>query len=298
MSDHSPDALRRFQPARDFFIGIDSDGCAFDTMEIKHKECFCPQYIKHFGLQPVSRFAREAWEFVNLYSVDRGVNRFKALLKAVDLLADRDEVRARGAALPDLSSLRAWADTAEALSNGPLKAAAESTGDAGLARALAWSLAVNEAVADIVHGVPPFPLVAESLERASAKADMMVVSATPCEALAREWAEHGIDKQVALIAGQEMGSKAQHLSTAATPHYPKERILMIGDAPGDMKAARAAGTLFFPILAGREAESWARFHGEALERFFAGTYAGAYEDALVREFEGSLPTTPPWKAGA
>lgn len=31
--------LRNFSPTKDFFVGIDSDGCAFDTMEVKHKEC-------------------------------------------------------------------------------------------------------------------------------------------------------------------------------------------------------------------------------------------------------------------
>ncbi len=35
----------------DFFIGFDSDGCVFDTMELKHKECFCPTVIKHLGCQ-------------------------------------------------------------------------------------------------------------------------------------------------------------------------------------------------------------------------------------------------------
>ena len=36
--------------AKPYLVCIDSDGCVFDTMEIKHKECFCPPYIKHFGL--------------------------------------------------------------------------------------------------------------------------------------------------------------------------------------------------------------------------------------------------------
>jgi len=47
--------LKDLKPQHEFFIGIDSDGCAFDTMEIKHKECFCPQTIKHWHLQPVSK---------------------------------------------------------------------------------------------------------------------------------------------------------------------------------------------------------------------------------------------------
>ena len=40
--------LADLKPHGGFFVGIDSDGCAFDTMEIKHKECFCPN--TRFGL--------------------------------------------------------------------------------------------------------------------------------------------------------------------------------------------------------------------------------------------------------
>ena len=56
--------LLELQPKYAFFVGIDSDGCAFDTMEIKHKECFTPNTIKHWDLQPVSKYAREAALFV------------------------------------------------------------------------------------------------------------------------------------------------------------------------------------------------------------------------------------------
>ena len=41
--------LADLQPQQPFFVGIDSDGCAFDTMEIKHKECFCPQHHQVVG---------------------------------------------------------------------------------------------------------------------------------------------------------------------------------------------------------------------------------------------------------
>lgn len=37
--------LREFRNERDFFVGIDSDGCAFDTMEVKHKDCFRTSYL-------------------------------------------------------------------------------------------------------------------------------------------------------------------------------------------------------------------------------------------------------------
>src|SRR2546421_8657397 len=87
--------LRDFKPTREFFIGIDSDGCIFDSMEIKHKECFTPMFIKHFELQAVSKYAREVWEFVNLYSKTRGANRFPALVRALNLLRERPQVAAR-----------------------------------------------------------------------------------------------------------------------------------------------------------------------------------------------------------
>src|SRR6187397_2548037 len=91
--------LRDFRKTQEFFIGIDSDGCAFDTMEVKHKECFIPNIIEYFGLAAVSKYARAAAEFVNLYSKWRGINRFPALLLTFDLLYERAEVLRRHAKL-------------------------------------------------------------------------------------------------------------------------------------------------------------------------------------------------------
>jgi phosphoglycolate phosphatase-like HAD superfamily hydrolase len=286
-----------FKPDHPFFIGIDSDGCAFDSMEIKHKECFTPNAIKHFGLQPISKYAREAWEFTNLYSKWRGVNRFPALIKVLDLLEERDAVKQRGAAIPRLQHLRNWIEREAMLGNPALeRAVADAPGDekAELEKVLAWSKAVNETVGDLVHGVPPFPNVRECLEKAQPQADMVVVSATPCEALEREWDEHNIASFVRVIAGQEMGKKADILKVAAVGKYPAENILMIGDAPGDMNAAQKNGVLFYPIRPDHEEESWTRFREEALDKFFAGTFKGDYEQNLADEFLAGLPGTPPW----
>jgi hypothetical protein len=78
-----------FKPRQAFFVGIDSDGCAFDAMELKHKECFIPTIVKVWGLQAVSKYARETCEFVNLYSKTRGLNRWIALTRVFDLLRIR-----------------------------------------------------------------------------------------------------------------------------------------------------------------------------------------------------------------
>lgn len=287
--------LAELKPQHKFFVGIDSDGCAFDSMEIKHKECFCPNIIKHWRLQPISKYAREAVEFVNLYSKWRGTNRWPALVMTLDLLRVRPEVTARNCSVAQASKVRAFTSSGKPLSNDGLKAYMVEHPDPELERALEWSVAVNRSIADIVFELPPFPYVRECLTRLLGEADSVVVSQTPGEALLREWQEHDIAKYVRAIAGQEMGTKKQHLKLAAGDKYAPNHLLMIGDAPGDLDAARANRALFFPINPGQEAESWERLFKEGIDKFLREEFAGSYETALIAEFEKLLPDTPPWQ---
>jgi phosphoglycolate phosphatase-like HAD superfamily hydrolase len=277
----------------DFLVGIDSDGCAFDTMEVKHKECFIPNIVNHYGLAGVSKYAREAAEFVNLYSKSRGINRFPALIEALEWLKSRPEVIARGVEIRIPQALVDWMKRETKLANPALEAAAKETDHPELHQALAWSKAVNESVEQIVRAVPPFPYVRQCLEQLSRRADLFVVSATPNEALKREWEEHDLARYVQAICGQEIGTKQQSLGNAKK--YPAGHTLMIGDAPGDYQAAVANEALFYPINPGHEGASWKRLLDEGIERFFAGTFAGDYQRQLVAEFDAHLPETPPWK---
>src|SRR5665647_1578132 len=95
--------------------------------------------------------------------------------------------------------------------------------------------------------------------------------------------------------GQEHGTKTEHLKYAAKGKYPDEKILMIGDANGDLKAAKSNGVLFFPINPGQEEASWENLYKEGLDRFFNGTFKGAYEEKLIKEFGDFLPEYPNWR---
>ena len=120
-------------------------------------------------MQGISRYAREAAEFVNLYSKSRGINRFPALIETLHWLRKRPEVRARG--VDDARFPTGWCAGSERetkLANPALAAAVQATGDADLKQALEWSQAVNDSVAQIVHGVPPFPFLRESLQKLAA----------------------------------------------------------------------------------------------------------------------------------
>jgi phosphoglycolate phosphatase-like HAD superfamily hydrolase len=281
-----------YTPKHQFLIGIDSDGCVFDSMELKHKECFIPAFINHYELQGVSKYAREAAEFVNLYSKSRGANRFPALVEQLDWLGRRPEVRARNIPVANPTGLIHWVTTEKKLGNPTLEKAVAETGDADLKQALAWSIAVNKAIADMVRGVPPFPDVRPCLDRFSREGDMIVCSQTPTAALEVEWAEHDLSRYVVAICGQEVGSKKESLGAAK--NYPADHCLMIGDAPGDYNAAVANNCLFFPINPGEEEASWTRLLDEGIDRFFRGTFAGAYQNELLDEFNTYLPEKPPW----
>src|ERR1700733_3085574 len=132
-------ALRDFVKKTEFFIGLDSDGCVFDTMEVKHKECFIPNMIQHYRLAAICKFARETFEWVNLYSKWRGTNRFPGLALTMDFLAKRPEVLRRHASVPALKGLRDWISHETKLANPVLKEAVSATGDPDLALALEWS---------------------------------------------------------------------------------------------------------------------------------------------------------------
>ncbi len=300
MSDPAQ-ALKDLQPSKQYLVAIDSDGCAFDTMGIKQRECFCPWMIGYFGLQPVAQAARECKDFADLFSKTRGANRHKTIVRILtELLPTHPQVLERGFKVPAFKYYCEWANNPKSLlSNEGLVDAIDNALDphqkAELEMVLEWSNKVNDSITEIVKGMPPFPYVRECLKKISQVADIIVCSATPNEALNREWEEHGIDGYVRIIAGQELGSKAQQLAIMADGKYALDKIIMIGDAPGDMKAAQSNKVLFYPINPGDEPASWKRFHDEAFDKFMAGNYAGDYQDRVIAEFDACLPVEPSWK---
>ncbi|MBT3376133.1 MAG: HAD family hydrolase [Lentisphaerae bacterium] len=286
--------LREFSPRHGTFVGVDSDGCVFDTMEVKQKQFFHGRIVRSWGLAAVEKQVRQAAEFVNLYSRTRGSNRFVALLRVFDLLHEWPGLSDSGAGLPRTESLRDYIDSDVPLGNPSLAQCVSETGDAELARLLAWSLEINAAIERDMTPIPPFPNSLRALEAMAEGSDVIVVSQTPEEALVREWRTHRIDHLVTVIAGQELGTKTEHLQLATQGRYRGDQVLMIGDALGDLRAAREAGCLFFPILPGKEDGSWVALADDVYPAFLNGTYEGPAQDAAIAAFEDLLPEHPPW----
>lgn len=275
--------LEGFTKNKDYLVCIDSDGCAMDTMDIKHIRCFGPCMIEEWGLAPWEGRILMRWNEVNLYSMTRGINRFKALelvLKEVDNSFKIIE------GLEDLSQ---WVHSSRELSNGSLKASIEANGSMILKKALRWSETVNRRVDELLEEEKkPFKGVREAIEAICQRADVAIVSSANQEAILEEWKNHGLLKYTDIVLSQNAGSKASCIGQLLEKGYERERVLMVGDAPGDREAAAVNGVFYFPILVKKEEESWDRLLKEGFRRFAEGSFGGEYQEELLDEFERNL----------
>jgi len=277
---NTKEEITGFKPTKEFFVGIDSDGTAFDSMNIKHIKSMFPAALEIWDPAEHRKEFQEIWFRINLYSKNRGINRFSGLLSALEQLRKKTGK----SAAEDLSPLRDFVEKSEALSNAALRTWMEKHPAPLLDQVMRWSLRSDELFEEHTRGLIPFANMEAALKLMAEKADIMVVSSASGKGLDKDWSFSGLTKYTALLAGQELGSKKAQLSMGAAGKYPAQKILMLGDAPGDLEAARSIDALFFPMMPGKEEESWIRLRKEGLSRFFAGSYRGAYEDALIREF--------------
>ena len=137
--------------------------------------------------------------------------------------------------------------------------------------------------------MPPFPLVRESLESMQGKADVMVGFGDPARGSRTRMVRARAAGQVALLAGQELGSKQEHLALAAGGRYEPDKILMVGDAFGDWDAATAkarSSTRSTPAARMSRGSGSSR---EALPRFFAGTLRRRIHGRPARPLRGCCP---------
>ncbi len=269
---------------KDYLVCVDSDGCAMDTMTIKHVRCFGPQLVKEFGLGEWEEPILARWNEMNLYTKKRGMNRFQGLLLMLE------EVDARYVKISGLEKLANWVNHTDAYSEASLQAAIEEAKGSGLLeKAFAWSRRVNEEIQNIPgEEKREFPGVRDAFEKIKAVADLAIVSSANREAMEEEWSRRGLLKYVDYAMAQDVGTKAACLRKMVEEGYEKSKIIMVGDAVGDYLAAREAGVAFYPILAGREAASWEHFSEQVLDEVVSGTYTSKRQKEEFDEFEHGL----------
>ena len=253
-----------------FLIGVDSDGTAFDSMNIKHLDAFIPATLEIWPMPAAAaeRFT-EIEKVVNLFSSLRGINRFPGLLEAFERL----ERECPGeAGLPDLSDLRAYVAGENKYSPATLKAWMQRYPSEELQKVLAWSDRADALFAKACEGLMPYPGVREALTDAHQSAAVAVVSSAAKAGLEKDWAAGGLIPCVDLLMSQEDGSKTAQLLKAKAQCCDTVSALMLGDTDSDGISAHEAGALFYPIMPGDEETSWKRFREVILPLFLAGRY--------------------------
>lgn len=272
----------QFKKQKQFLVCVDSDGCAMDTMNVKHERFFGPLAADEYGIKDCETFLAD-WNRINLFSGTRGINRFKALALTLQLAQEKGED------VGDITALTSWADKALSLSNASLEAQIAETPSEDLEKAFVWSKKVNEGIEKELAGEDkPFPGVLEGLTKIHSLTDVAIVSSANSEALNSEWNRHNLMPQVDVVYGQELGSKADAIADLLTKGYAADEILMVGDAPGDEDAATTNGVFYYPILFGKEEFSWNRLSNEAIGKFMNKEYAGEYQEKVLGEFHALL----------
>ncbi len=272
-----------FNKKKDLLFCIDSDGCAMDTMDIKHIRCFGPCMVEEWGLSQWKAPILDRWNVVNLYSMTRGINRFKGLAKALK------EINETYCQIEGVDVLDKWVEESPELSNEALKRAIAENDNICLKKALSWSQMVNERINELsFEDKKPFEGVKEALEYAHQYGDVAIVSSANKQAVVEEWELYHLLDHVDIILAQDAGSKAYCIQELVKKGYDREKVLMTGDAPGDYEAAKKNGVYYYPILVKHEKESWTEFVDTAVGKLRDGSYGGEYQQKKAEEFVENL----------
>lgn len=275
--------LQEFKKTKDYLICVDSDGCAMDTMDIKHIRCFGPRMVEEWGLEAWKEEILERWNVINLYSMTRGINRFKGL----NLMLT--EVDGKYTPVAGIADLTAWVNSGAAPSNDALQKAIDETGSEILKKALSWSKAVNASIVELPEELKqPFPGAKEGLAAAAQFANVAIVSSANRDAVVEEWTKFKLLDHVDIMLAQDMGSKAHCIAEMLKFGYDKDKVLMVGDAPGDLDAAKVNSVFYYPILVRHEDESWVEFRETAVGKLVGGGYGGAYQEEKISAFLDNL----------
>ncbi|MCR5741593.1 MAG: HAD family hydrolase [Gammaproteobacteria bacterium] len=269
--------LENFVKKGKYLVCVDSDGCAMDTMNIKHFRCFGPCFTDAWGIVENRDEVLKRWNDINLFEITRGINRFLGFGKlSAELFSDDEEVKA----------FNEWVNNAPVLSEGAVSAQYEKTGLPIYLKALNWSKAVNQNINKLdFKEKKAFSGALEGLRELHKNFDIAVVSSANYQAVKDEWEYCGLIDHIDVLTTQQDGSKAHCIETLLKKGYDKENVIMLGDAKGDLEAAKSNGVNFYPILVNREEECWLKAPKLLLE--YQNTHKDIFSE-LEKEFYKNL----------
>lgn len=273
-----------YKKNKKYLVCVDSDGCAIDSMDIKHYRCFGPCMVEEWNLSTWSDEILKRWNDINLYTKTRGINRFKGLSMALQ------EINNQYIKIEDLETLVNWVETTNELSNASLQREIEKNQESiSLKKALSWSNSVNTNIKKLPEEeILTFEKVKEALSLAHIDADVAIVSSANLGAVLEEWKRHELLPHTDIVLAQNAGTKAYCIQELLKFGYDPKDVVMCGDALGDMDAANKNNVNYFPILVRHEKESWEEFINNGFNKLKEGTFSGSYQEELINKFLKNL----------
>jgi phosphoglycolate phosphatase-like HAD superfamily hydrolase len=273
-----------YDKKKEYLVCVDSDGCAIDSMDIKHFRSFGPSMVDEWNLEEWKDEILKRWNEINLYTITRGINRFKGLLMALK------EINEKYTEIMDLESLEEWTKTTNELSNNSVIREIEKKPDSIiLKKALSWSNKVNASIKALPEEeILPFEMVKEALEFAHVQADVAIVSSANLGAVLDEWTRHNLIAHTDIVLAQNAGTKAYCIQELLKKGYDPNNVLMCGDALGDLEAANKNNVHFYPILVRNEKQSLTEFITIGFEKLLSNEYSGEYQEKKIQEFLSNL----------
>ena len=289
--DKSKFLITNARKTKDFLICIDSDGCAFDTMNSKHKLAFAPLLIEAFNLHEQYDELFNLWQKINLYSKLRGVNRFKGVVLFLDYAFEKKYLNFSAAETEFFTHYVLWTQSASVLSNKGLEEFIEKNPQNTVAeKILIWSHAVNKKIASLGSAEKKvFENVFACIKHMSEHADIAVVSSANKSEIFSEWTHAHLLDFVQTVCTQEDGSKKESSKKLLELGYDTKNVLCLGDALSDLKTAEALACAFYPIIPDREETCWKQLHDKYLSLFFANRYSEKIENELKEKLKEKLP---------
>lgn len=274
-----------FKKTKEYLVCIDSDGCAIDTMTIKHQKCFGPMIIEVWNLQKYQVDILKRWDNINLFSITRGINRFKGLAQMLE------EINEKYTPIAGIESYINWINTTKQFSNEELSSFIKESDNICSIKALEWSVKVNKAIDELDESLKlSFKGCYEAMEKIKQVADIAVVSSANRKAIEEEWEHNNLLSMVNGVLAQDIGTKGHCIEQLLALGYKKENVVKIGDAVGDLQAAKYNSVYFYPMLVGKETESWNEFSNTALNKLINHQfeeYAKFKEDKFYEQFKGN-----------
>jgi phosphoglycolate phosphatase-like HAD superfamily hydrolase len=277
-------------------IILDSAGTVLDCMGIRHSLAFFPAFADAFFRDSERKALEEVWSYVALRSRTRSAGRFRLLASALRLALRHPRIVARREREEKIAAaLEHWLSSESAPTAAGIERALRDRSFAeALVPAAIWSLDVDSRLS----ALPPsraFEGAAEALKAIAGRARIVVAGEGRAQDTERDWRRAGllgsaIGLGELVFVGEEGGTVLE--IAAAAKAYARGPVLVVGDSPIELEAARSAGTVFYPIRPGRERESWRSLS----EEFFPAFARGEKAEADSAGFLSHFAVAPDWRA--